>query len=238
MKIPDAHKRLSSLWGLIDQQHNQLIAGRLSGKKVLDVGCGYGALVAYLASKNFDAQGVDFDPESVNVAKQLFPQAKVSLANAETLEGYPAHSFDSIILKDAFHHLVCESDFPAVAATFHRLLVPGGRLVVLDPNPTWILRLARRLASHEDVEASPGRAVEVLGANAFTVKGTAYFETIGLPLSGGYVGVRLIPNIGLLNHSVAGVNQALSWLANHAGLGRQLCWRYILHADATIVDQR
>jgi SAM-dependent methyltransferase len=231
MLIHDAHKRLSSLWGLIDRQHNSLIADRLAGKKVLDVGCGYGALVAYLASQGFDAQGVDFDEESVTVANRLFPEAKVSLANAESLDQYPAHSFDSVVLKDALHHLVCEGDFGKAAATFRRLLVPGGRLVILDPNPMWILRTARKLSAHQDVEATPDRALEVLRENAFKVRGMDFYETIGLPLSGGYVGVRLVPNIGLLNQTVAGCNQAVSWVVNRVGLGRQLCWRYVVYAD-------
>jgi SAM-dependent methyltransferase len=231
MLIHDAHKRLSSLWGLIDRQHNSLIADRLAGKKVLDVGCGYGALVAYLASQGFDAQGVDFDEESVTVANRLFPEAKVSLANAESLDQYPAHSFDSVVLKDALHHLVCEGDFGKAAGTFRRLLVPGGRLVILDPNPMWILRTARKLSAHQDVEATPDRALEVLRENAFKVRGMDFYETIGLPLSGGYVGVRLVPNIGLLNQMVAGCNRAASWVVNRVGLGRQLCWRYVVYAD-------
>ena len=233
MKISNAHERLSSLWGLIDRQHNALIASRLAGTKVLDIGCGYGALVAYLATKGFDAQGVDFDGEAVTVANKLFPEAKVSLANAESLDEYPAHSFDSVILKDALHHLVCEGDFVKAAATFRRLLVPGGRLVILDPNPTWLVRLARRVSAHDDVEASPARAVAVLRENSFTVRGMEYYETIGLPLSGGYVGVRFVPNVGVLNHAVAGCNRGVSWLVNRVGLGRQLCWRYIIHADVS-----
>ena len=233
MKVLNAHERLSTLWGLIDRQHNALIASRLAGKKVLDIGCGYGALVSYLAAQGFDAQGVDFDREAVTVANRIFPKAKVSLANAESLDQYPAHSFDSIILKDALHHLVCEGDFVAAAATFRRLLVPGGRLVILDPNPSWLVRTARRLSAHHDVEASPARALAVLRSNSFTVKGMEYYETIGLPLSGGYVGVRFIPNLDLLNRTVAGCNRGISWLVNRAGLGPQLCWRYVIPADVS-----
>ena len=233
MFIRNAHERLSSLWGLIDRQHNALIASHLTGKKVLDVGCGYGALVAYLESRGFDAQGVDFDRESVTVAHQLFPEARISLANGENLDEFPSHSFDSVVLKDALHHLVCEGDFAKAAGTFRRLLVPGGRLVILDPNPTWLLRLARSLSAHQDVEASPARALEVLRDNSFTVRGMEFYETIGLALSGGYVGLRLVPNISLLNKTVAACNQGVSWLVNRAGLGRWLCWRYVIHADVS-----
>jgi SAM-dependent methyltransferase len=231
MKIADPQERLTTAWGGIDRQHNELIAARLAGKRVLDVGCGYGSLVGYLDAHGFQAEGIDFDAASVEAARKMFPAAAVHLENAETLARYPVASFDSIILKDALHHLVCEGDFRAACGTFRRLLVPGGRLVVLDPNPMWILSLARRVAAHDDVSVDPQRALSVLRENGFEIRGLAYYEVLGLPLSGGYVGVRLVPNWAPVNAGVAGLNRLASWLVNAFRLGPQLCWRYIIHAD-------
>jgi SAM-dependent methyltransferase len=231
MRIADPQQRLTTAWGRIDRQHNALIAARVAGNRVLDVGCGYGSLVNYLRSRGFQAEGIDFDPASIEAASRLFPEAAVHLENAESLERYPAGSFDSLVLKDALHHLVCEGDFRAACATFRRLLVPGGRVVVLDPNPMWILRLARRVAAHDDVSVDPQRALSVLGDNGFEVRGIAYYEVLGLPLSGGYVGVRLVPNWPPLNAGLAGLNRIASSVVNAFRLGPQLCWRYIIHAD-------
>ena len=64
-----------------------------------------------------------------------------------------------------------------------------------------------------------------------------FYEILGLPLSGGYVGVRLVPNLAFLNSSVAGLNRLASAAANGLGLGRWLCWRYIVHADMVAVDK-
>ena len=100
MHIENAHQRLRSLWGRIDRQHNELIAARLTGKRVLDVGCGYGSLVAYLSERGYAAEGVDYDSEGVDIAKQIFTHARVRQSNAEDLADYPDHSFDSIVLKD------------------------------------------------------------------------------------------------------------------------------------------
>lgn len=232
MKIKNPQKRLKSLWGTIDRQHNQLIAAKLSGKRVLDVGCGYGSLVNYLTEQGFDAEGIDEDLESVSVAQEVFPGIKVRLENAESLEEYPSGSFDSVVLKDALHHLVCEGDFQVSSQTLRRLLKPGGRLVILDPNPMWILKIARKLSAHDDVEVDPKLALRLLAENAFQPLGIEYFEMIGLPLSGGYVGVRFVPNITPLNRTVAGLNSAISKLASKAGLGPNVCWRYLIHADA------
>jgi SAM-dependent methyltransferase len=233
MKIARAHERLKTAWGRIDRQHNELIAARLAGQRVLDVGCGYGALVSFLQSQGYQAEGIDFDPVSVEAAQQIFPGVPVRLENAETMERYPSASFDSIVLKDALHHLVCEGDFSSSSRMFRRLLVPGGRLVVLDPNPMWILKMARRISAHDDVEVGPQRALAELRQNGFEVRGIAYYEVLGLPLSGGYVGLRLVPNLAPFNAATAGVNRLASAIVNGVGLGNKLCWRYIIHADVS-----
>ncbi len=231
MKIAEPEQRLKTAWGRIDRQHNALIAARLAGNRILDVGCGYGSLVNYLSTCGFRAEGIDFDPVSIEAARRIFPAAPVHLENAESLNRYPDASFDSIVLKDALHHLVCEGDFRVASQTFRRLLVPGGRLVVLDPNPMWILRVARRIAAHDDVSVDPQRALSVLSDNGFEVRGIAYYEVLGLPLSGGYVGVRLVPNWAPAIACVAGLNQFASLAANALKLGPQVCWRYVIHAD-------
>ena len=231
MKIPDPHERLKSAWGRIDRQHNELIEARLVGNRILDVGCGYGSLVGFLSARGYRAEGIDFDSVSIEVARHLFPTAAVHLENAETLKRYPTASFDSIVLKDALHHLVCEGDFREACNSFRRLLVPGGRVVVLDPNPMLILRLARRAAAHQDVSVGPDQAFAVLRDNGFEVRGLSYYEILGLPLSGGYVGIRLVPNWAPVNAGLAGLNRVASSLVNALRLGPVLCWRYIIHAD-------
>jgi SAM-dependent methyltransferase len=232
MNIADRQKRLRSAWGSIDRQHNELIAARLPGGRVLEVGCGYGSLVSYLSARGFEAEGIDSDPASIQAARQMFPDARVHIEDAEGLGRYEDASFDSIVLKDALHHLVCEGDFRASSEAFRRVLVPKGRLVVLDPNPMWILRLARRIAAHDDVAVGPERALAVLADNGFEIRGIAYCDVLGLPLSGGYVGVRLVPNFAFCNACVAATDRFASSIVNAMKLGRQLCWRYVIHANA------
>jgi SAM-dependent methyltransferase len=232
MHIENAHQRLRSLWGRIDRQHNELIAARLTGKRVLDVGCGYGSLVAYLSERGYAAEGVDYDSEGVDIAKQIFTHARVRQSNAEDLADYPDHSFDSIVLKDCMHHLVGEGDVQRAFRSFKRVLVPSGRIVILDPNPMLFLRIARKLISHVDPEAPLECTLRVLEEQSFAVNDVAFYETIGLPLSGGYVGMRLVPAIDGLERAVAGLKRILSAAVNGGYLGKLFCWRYIVQADA------
>jgi SAM-dependent methyltransferase len=198
---------------------------------VLDVGCGYGSLVHFLSQQGFAAEGWDHDPDSVAASREVFPDAPVKLIDVEHAELADGPKFHSVILKDSLHHLVGEGDVKTAFQTIRGLLEPGGRLVILDPNPMWILRIARNLASHLDPEATLPVALQVVKEAGFEVKGVEFFETIGLPLSGGYVGPKLVPEWPWAKQLVASTNQALSTLAESLGIAPHVCWRYLIHAD-------
>lgn len=231
MKIENPHLRLLSLWGHIDRQHNELIASRVIGKRILDVGCGYGALVEFLRRRGYDTVGIDFNEACITAGKSLFPQANLRLANAEELNAFDSDLFDPLVLKDCLHHLVGEGDVRKAFQQFRRILKRQGRIIILDPNPQFILRVARKIIFHLDPEATPELAKSLLVEEGFSVRGLVYYEVLGLALSGGYVGPRLVPNLTFLNRTVAISNRLLSSCVTRLGAGRHICWRYLVYAD-------
>jgi 2-polyprenyl-3-methyl-5-hydroxy-6-metoxy-1,4-benzoquinol methylase len=232
MKINEPYKRLSSLWGVIDYQHNKLIATKISGSKILDVGCGYGSLTDFLKNEGWDAEGIDNDLESHNVARKLFPNATLKLMDAKEIGDYYGNgTFDTIVLKDCLHHLVCEGASRLYFLNFRSILKSNGRLVVLDPNPIWILRFGRKLILHKDPKMPLDYVINLLEQEGFKIRGVDFYEVIGLALSGGYVGIRFIPNFEPLNRLVALTNHRASIGINRLGLGPFLCWRYLVYAD-------
>jgi methionine biosynthesis protein MetW len=77
----------------------KLIADMIApGSRVLDIGCGDGALLAYLArNKNVDGRGIEISQDGVNacVANGL----SVIQGDADTdLTNYPDHAFDYVVL--------------------------------------------------------------------------------------------------------------------------------------------
>ncbi len=77
----------------------QLVADLVpSGTRVLDVGCGEGALLYHLARhKGVDARGIEIRQQGVNACVQQ--GLSVVQGNAETdLEDYPSDGFDYVIL--------------------------------------------------------------------------------------------------------------------------------------------
>ena len=231
MKITESYKRLNSLWGVIDHQHNEQIASHISPfSHVLDIGCGYGSLVNYLSEQGYEAEGIDIEKDVIDIAKQLFPHVNVKTMNAEDIDSISGSSFDVVVLRDALHHLIWEHESERVFQNIRRILKPGGKLVIWDPNPMWILRFARKVIHHIDPQASVEMAKSVLAREKFYIESLSYYEAIGLPLSGGYVGLQLIPNVKVFNTLIAKTNGVLSRLINLAGLGRIFCWRYLFVA--------
>jgi SAM-dependent methyltransferase len=199
------------------------------GPSVLDVGCGYGSLCAFLSAAGMKVHGIDSDVESISVAKTLFPDLTVENTTLEKYSG--SMKYNTIVLKDVFHHLCAESEIGIAVAHITGLLVDHGRLVVVDPNPNVILRLCRKIISHDDPEARADSIRSILDRHGFRTTLPAYFESIGLPLSGGYVGWRVIPNYPACNAFVTYVNLKVTSMINKLKLGRYLCWRYLIVAD-------
>jgi SAM-dependent methyltransferase len=208
-----------------------LISSKISGTKILDVGCGYGSLVNFLTELDLMVEGIDHNEHSVEIAETLFPSARVRLSGAEYLDESRYGTYDTVVLKDCLHHLVGEGDLDRSFKGIRRMLKDNGRLVIFDPNPILLLRLGRKLIFHRDTEVTLALALTILEKHKFRIKEVSFYELIGLPLSGGYVGVRFVPNMKFLNSTIAFLNDLLSKAINTIGLGRYFLLRYLICAD-------
>ena len=97
---------------------------------VLDIGCGTGVMLAALAGRSqARLHGIDPVREMLRVA-----QARLS-AGARLVQGsggqlpYRDESFDLVLSCSVFHYLRQPAQ---AAAEFHRVLKPGGRVIVTD----------------------------------------------------------------------------------------------------------
>jgi SAM-dependent methyltransferase len=101
-------------------------------RAVLDVGCGLGSEVAYLSAAGWHAVGIDLSGPAIRQARQLHPAAFAGclFARADALNlPFAAGSFALAIDRGCFHYLAPER-WPRYAAEVHRVLQPGGRLLL------------------------------------------------------------------------------------------------------------
>ncbi len=110
----------------------------LSGKRVLDVGCGGGILSESMYFKGADVTGIDLGEQALNVAKlhQLESGAKVNyeLISVEQLALEQPASFDVVTCMEMLEHV---PDPASIVAACARLVKPGGSVFfsTINRNP-------------------------------------------------------------------------------------------------------
>ncbi len=120
-----------------------------AGARILDIGCGDGALLAHLRdSKGVDGRGIDV--AAANVAGAVARGLSVVQGDADTdLGDYPDDAFDMAILSDTLQAM------RAPAAVLRQLLRIAARAVVSFPNfGHWRVRRALLLGGRMPVTRS------------------------------------------------------------------------------------
>jgi len=227
MYIKNPAKRLKKFWGKVDAKHVNLIKSHVKGISICDMGSGYGTTTAQLTKAGFQCTGIDFDSETVERSKALFPGCVFIAANAENLP-FPDKCFDTIILRDALHHFYEEANFSKVKNEILRVSKDKCTLIFFDPNVNLILKTMRRISAHNDAECDYEEALQIMNELKFSLTYSSFNTLYSLPLSGGYVGINFIPNIRFIQSAVLKTESLAEKLVSSLKLGRYLCWRYII----------
>lgn len=134
----------------------------VAGKRVLDAGCGSGYYAAWMAERGAEVVGVDASEAMIAEATDRYGDAvtdsggEVTFQQADLrkpLDDFEDEHFDLVVSQLTLEHV---EDWSRPNAEFHRLLTPGGRLVVSCDHPftTYFV------IEHEDPEIGSAEAVE------------------------------------------------------------------------------
>ncbi|MGC7094157.1 methyltransferase domain-containing protein [Amycolatopsis lurida] len=104
------------------------------GQRVVDVGCGTGTSVGELTTAGAVVSGVDINPEVLVVAKERHPAGEFTTGSAEAIP-FPDGHFDAYRAERVYHAV---ADPAAALAEAARVLVPGGRIVLIGPDWTML----------------------------------------------------------------------------------------------------
>jgi ubiquinone/menaquinone biosynthesis C-methylase UbiE len=109
------------------------LAGDVSGRRILDAGCGAGPTMAALRKAGASVVGFDVSAAMVDLARQRLG-ADADLRVADLAEPLPFGDaeFDDVVASLVLHYL---EDWSGPLAELRRVLKPGGRLLVSVNHP-------------------------------------------------------------------------------------------------------
>ncbi|MEU6151907.1 methyltransferase domain-containing protein [Actinosynnema sp. NPDC047251] len=112
------------------------LAGDVTGRRVLDAGCGAGATAAALRDRGAVVAGFDRSTKMVELARRrLGDDVDLRVADIAAPLPYPDAAFDDVVASLVLHYL---EDWSAPLAELRRVLKPGGRLIVVVNHPVML----------------------------------------------------------------------------------------------------
>ncbi len=143
--------------------------------KVLDVGCGTGALAARLVERGYEVAGIDPSEGMLAVLRERAPAVRAVVGSGTELP-FEDQSFDLVVTVATLHHVAEPDAVRRTLAEMVRVCRTAGRVVVWDHNPRnpyWSNLMARvpqdtgeerLIPAHEVFAGLAAAGAEVLSA--------------------------------------------------------------------------
>lgn len=144
----------------------------MRNKRILDIGCNVGIMLSELDRSNLKV-GIDLSQKALDIARELIPEASLSLADMYNLP-YPDDFFDVVIFCGMLEVPPWELKGKALKEA-HRVLRSEGVFLLTTPNRNyWAYRNNKNMINYEELK-------ELLGPSfSFTIKGINPFPPFPL----------------------------------------------------------
>lgn len=195
----DAGIRILTL-GKLDKAYDRLISCIKSGQKVLDIGCGTGALTLRAAQKGASVKGIDVNVQMIEIAQKRAIKMKVA-QNVEfcemgvaELDSEKSENYDIVMSGLCFSEL-SEDELIYALKEVKRILKPKGLLLVADevrPDSlskkmlNWLIKFPLVIITYILTQTTT-KAVENLPET--TEKAGFLIESVGLNKIGNFIGL-------------------------------------------------
>lgn len=131
-----------------------LLPADLRGVRILDVGCGNGAMLGWLCAQGATGVGLDPSGEGIAAARSAFKGVRFEreIASPDVLKCLNEAPFDVVVSTEVVEHLYAPRDWAVGCAA---ALKPGGTLICSTPYHGYLKNLALSLANRWDEHWNP-----------------------------------------------------------------------------------
>jgi 2-polyprenyl-3-methyl-5-hydroxy-6-metoxy-1,4-benzoquinol methylase len=134
-------------------QHILALCATLGAHRIVDIGCGNGALCCELARHGYKVIGCEPNAESLRSAQRAAPELvfhKLGVEDDPSALG--AETFDVAIATEVIEHVMRPASLPDFA---QRLLRSGGHLIISTPYHGYLKNLVLALTNKWDAHLNP-----------------------------------------------------------------------------------
>lgn len=134
-------------------EHIISLCAALHARRVVDIGCGNGALCRELSDHGYEVVGCEPKAEGLRLAQDAAPRLVFhELGVDDDPSPIGNESFDVAIATEVIEHLVKPRNLPHFA---RRLLHPGGHLIISTPYHGYLKNLILALTNRWDAHLNP-----------------------------------------------------------------------------------
>ena len=148
----------------------------LAGRSVLEVGCGAGRLLGWLAREGALPIGLDPGLAQLAQARAQAPAVPLVAGRGEALP-FASGRFDLVLFFNSLHHVPIADQWQALAEA-GRVLATGGELLVVEPLPEGDqFRLLQPLEDETEVRREAFRALHAAAALGLRMVREEFYDT-------------------------------------------------------------
>jgi 2-polyprenyl-3-methyl-5-hydroxy-6-metoxy-1,4-benzoquinol methylase len=129
------------------------LCAELRARRIIDIGCGNGALCRELSSRGHEVVGCEPSADAVRIAQNSAPElAFHQLGVDDHPDAIGKESFDVAVATEVIEHLLRPRNLPRFA---NEVLRPGGHLVISTPYHGYLKNVVLALANKWDAHLNP-----------------------------------------------------------------------------------